>query len=109
MNYENFARIELNHWYSKDNVPKYKRIDASYFSKEARRIYKEKGDLKYVVPIQYALAQLKLEGGLKGAQRSASNVFNVHAYDSGVTKEEKEIDTLEKDFQHITALLLKDF
>lgn len=110
VNYENFARIELNHWYSKDNsVPKDKTIDASYFSKEARRIYKEKGDLKYVVPIQYALAQLKLEGGLKGAQRSASNVFNVHAYDSGVTKEEKEIDTLEKGFSAYYSLMAERF
>jgi len=110
LSYENFARAELNHWYSNDNsVPPEKCIDASCFSREARRIYNEKGDLRYVVPVQYALAQLKLEGGLKGVQRSSSNVFNVYAYDSGVTAAEKKIDTLEKGFSAYYSLMADRF
>lgn len=110
LNYENFARIELNHWYSENNdTPKEKRIDASFFSKEARRVYSEKKDLSYVVPVQYALAQLKLEGGLKGDQRTKSNVFNVYAYDSGVSESEKKIDTLEKGFSAYYSLMADRF
>ncbi|GAL87071.1 hypothetical protein MYP_4301 [Sporocytophaga myxococcoides] len=105
--YEKLAKRELDYWYSSSNkgVPESDRVKPDLFVKEARRIYAEKHDLKYIVPVQFALAQLKIEGGLVGGQRTGGNVFNVGAKDSGVTNYEKSITTMEKGFKAYYSIM----
>ncbi|WP_051312902.1 eCIS core domain-containing protein [Sporocytophaga myxococcoides] len=105
--YEKMAKTELDFWYSNSNkgVPEAARVKPELFAKEARRIYAEKHDLKYVVPVQFALAQLKAEGGLVGRQRTGGNVFNVGAKDSGITEYEKSISTMEKGFKAYYSIM----
>lgn len=109
--YEKFAKTELDFWYSNSNkgVPESARVKPDLFVKEARRIYAEKHDLKYVVPVQFALAQLKAEGGLVGRQRTGGNVFNVGAKDSGTTDYEKSITTMEKGFQAYYSIMAEKY
>lgn len=90
----------LGRWYqtakTKDDREK---LTGKLFVDAARAVYDKKGDTKYIVPVEIALAQARLEGGVNRLERGGKgNVFNVAAYDSGVSAAEKKIDTLEKGF-----------
>lgn len=98
--YEERADEILERWY-KGKGPENGRdkLTGSMFANAARKIYNEKGDLKYVVPVEFALSQAKLEGGVARNERlGQGNIFNVAAYDSGVSGAEQKINSLEKGF-----------
>jgi hypothetical protein len=98
--YEARGQEILDRWYktmtTKDDREK---LTGKLFVDAARAVYDKKGDTKYIVPVEFALSQAKLEGGVNRLERGGKgNVFNVAAYDSGVSSAEKKIDTLEKGF-----------
>jgi peptidoglycan hydrolase-like protein with peptidoglycan-binding domain len=107
--YEKFAQDQLDHWYSKTTVEDDKKLTGSMFSKAAKKVYDEKKDLSFVVPVEYALAQARLEGGLMGKERTEGNIFNVGAFDSGVTSTEQGINNKEKGFDAYYKLMSDSF
>ncbi|WP_045470000.1 peptidoglycan-binding domain-containing protein, partial [Sporocytophaga myxococcoides] len=107
--YEKFAQDQLDHWYSKTTVKDDKKLTGSMFSKAAKKVYDEKKDLSFVVPVEYALAQARLEGGLMDKERTEGNIFNVGAFDSGVTSTEQGINNKEKGFDAYYKLMSDSF
>jgi|GEM_PF-6753313 len=107
--YEKFAQDQLDHWYSKTTVEDDKKLTGAMFSKAAKKVYDEKKDLSFVVPVEYALAQARLEGGLMGKERTKGNIFNVGAFDSGITSTEQSINDKEKGFDAYYKLMSKSF
>ncbi|HHG83291.1 MAG TPA: DUF4157 domain-containing protein, partial [Bacteroidetes bacterium] len=98
--YKETAETVLKKWYEKTKTKDGRdKLTASLFENAARKIYTEKKDTKYIVPVEFAMAQARLEGGVARRERlGQGNIFNVAAYDSGVSGSEKKINTLEKGF-----------
>ncbi|MFN8397208.1 MAG: DUF4157 domain-containing protein [Bacteroidia bacterium] len=91
----------LARWYEKTTTKDGRdKLTGQLFADAARKVYTAKGDTKFIVPVEFALSQARLEGGVSRLERGGKgNVFNVAAYDSGVSAAEKKIDTLEKGFE----------
>lgn len=99
--YQARANEILDRWYQKATTKDGRdKLTGQLFADAARKVYTAKGDTKYIVPVEFALSQARLEGGVNRLERGGKgNVFNVAAYDSGVSAAEKKIDTLEKGFE----------
>lgn len=98
--YKATAETVLAKWYERTKTKNGRdKLTAEMFVKAARKIYAEKKDTKFIVPVEFAMAQARLEGGVARNERlGQGNVFNVAAYDSGVSSGEKKINSLEKGF-----------
>lgn len=98
--YRERADSVLTGWYEKTKTKDGRdQLTGAMFENAARKIYDKKGDTKYIVPVEFALAQARLEGGVSRNERLGNgNVFNYGAYDSGVSGLEKGVNTLEKGF-----------
>ncbi len=98
--YRERAEAVLAGWYEKTKTKEDRdQLTGQMFENAARKVYEAKGDTKFVVPVEFALAQARLEGGVSRNERlGQGNVFNVGAYDSGVTAGEKKVNSLEKGF-----------
>jgi hypothetical protein len=98
--YRERAEGVLAGWYEKTKTKDGRdQLTGTLFENAARKIYDAKGDTKYIVPVEFALAQARLEGGVSRNERlGKGNVFNVGAYDSGVSDTETKLNSLEKGF-----------
>ncbi|KOY87949.1 hypothetical protein AD998_19015 [bacterium 336/3] len=97
--YEQVAQNQLNIWYSKKNINADLQLKGSHFANAARKVYDKYGDLNYVVPVEIALAQAYLEGGVYRHERGSSgNIFHMGATDAGDNKTAKSIKTIEDGF-----------
>jgi hypothetical protein len=97
--YEQFAQNQLNIWYSQKNISADLQLKGLHFANAARKIYDKYGDLDYVVPVEVALAQAYLEGGVYRNERGGSgNIFHMGATDAGDNKTAKGIKTIEDGF-----------
>jgi hypothetical protein len=98
--YKARADVILERWYKNIKTVKDRtQLTGDLFANAARKVYDAKLDTKYIVPVEFALSQARLEGGVNRNERlGQGNVFNVAAYDSGVSSGEKNINTLEKGF-----------
>ncbi|NJO02046.1 MAG: hypothetical protein HC880_10435 [Bacteroidia bacterium] len=104
--YEKFAQEELDYLYENvyPGIQKEGRLSPKLFVDAAKKIYEQKKDVKYIAPIQLALAQLINEGFVEQG-RVSGNAFNIGAHDSGVTEYERSLNTLEKGFSAYYSLL----
>lgn len=80
--YERRANVLLVRYYASHTKQK-QVITAKMFREGAGEILKIYKDTARVVPVEIPFAQLVLEGGLSGKERTSGNVFNVGETDSG--------------------------
>lgn len=94
--YEQRADVLLKRYY--DSHPNVKKtITAKMFAEAAREILDIYKDIDRILPVEIPFAQLICEGGLRGAERTKGNVFNVGETDAGghINKDGSEIAYIE--------------
>jgi len=97
--YEQVSQNQLDVWYSKRKIEADLQLKGSHFANSARKIYEKYGDLNYVVPVEIALAQAYLEGGVYRHERGGSgNIFHMGATDTGDNKTAKNIKSVQDGF-----------
>lgn len=109
--YEKTANAYLKDWYKRKGITDAKKkLTGKMFADAARKTYIKYGSLKYVVPVELALVQGRLESSLGQAGASArKNPFNVGEYDSGTQSYVKKLDSPEKGITAYYDLMAHDY
>ncbi|UII35062.1 D-Ala-D-Ala carboxypeptidase family metallohydrolase [Fulvivirga ulvae] len=107
--YKNTADAYLKSWYKQQGSPK-QQLTADMYVKAAKRVFKKYGHLSYVVPVELALIQGRLESklGMTGAS-AYTNPYNVGEYDGGARSWVKDITTAEMGIFAYMDLMAHDY
>ncbi|WP_343748695.1 hypothetical protein [Fluviicola sp.] len=107
--YKKTSEAYLKEWYKQINATK-KLLTSDMFVNAAKRIYLKYGDLSYIVPVELAMIQGRLESGLgtKGSN-PYKNPYNVGETDKGAKPWVKDMTTPEEGIFFYMDLMAHDY